>query len=551
MRLLNILVFFLSSSFILAQPDITPEQWQDDLRYLQRTVNSEYSHLFKKVSEEDWNQAVDQLYEQIPQIVKHEITVGLAEIVSMFGYGHTALWLTSWRYNHGVDFTQMPYNLYQFSDGVFVQGVHVDFTEALGARVLKVGKTGIDKALELIKPVFPSENDQFFKAHGLHYLGVPEILHAKGVIDQLDTVSLTLEKEGRTFEMTFAPKETDQFPGHYGIVQTNGDWLDARTSEITPLWLKHLNKKYFYKYLPDDKILYVRQSEVQDDESQPIPEFYSEVFEFVEKNDVEKLVLDLRLNSGGNNYKNKPVITGVIRSAKINQPGRFYVVLGRRTFSACQNLVNELENYTEAIFVGEPTGENVNFFGDNRTVNLPNSKLPIRLSYLWWQDKDPRDQRPWTPPHIAVDLSSGQYIAGIDPVMDAIAKASVTRPVRDPWTHLVDLFTAGKLEELREKAKAYVKDPAYRYFNFEGRINQAGYDLIGAGRLEEAQGTFMLNAELYPESANCWDSLAECFWKMGNKEKATEYYEKAVSMDPDGPVGENARNMLRTMKYGH
>jgi tetratricopeptide (TPR) repeat protein len=551
MRLLNIVAFFITTSLIIAQPDITPEQWQDDLRFLQRTVNSEYSHLFKKVSKEEWNNAVEKLYLEIPQIPKHEITVGIAEIISKFGYGHTALWLTAWRYNHGVDFHQMPYNLYQFSDGVFVQGVHRDYAEGLGAKVLKVGKIDIDQALELIKPVFPSENDQFFKAHGLHYLGVPEILHAKGVIDQLETVTLTLEKDGRVFEMTFTPKETDQFPGHYGIMQTYENWLDARTSELTPLWLKNLDKKYFYEYLPSEKILYVRQSEVQDEESKPIPDFYDEIFDFVEKNEVEKMVLDLRLNSGGNNYKNKPVVTGVIRCEKINQPGRFYVVLGRRTFSACQNLVNELENYTEAIFVGEPTGENVNFFGDNRTVTLPKSKLPIRLSYLWWQDKDPRDQRPWTPPHIAVDLSSTQYMEGIDPVMDAIKETSIDNPVRDPWNHLVELFTAGEFEELKEQAMAYVKDPTYKYFNFEGRINQAGYDLMGAGRLEEAQGTFMLNTELYPESANCWDSLAECFWKMGDKEKATQHYEKAISMDPDGPVGENARNMLHTMKYGH
>ncbi len=32
------------------------------------------------------------------------------------------------------------------------------------------------------------------------------------------------------------------------------------------------------------------------------------------------MVLDVRLNGGGNNYLNKPVVTGIIESKKINQP---------------------------------------------------------------------------------------------------------------------------------------------------------------------------------------------------------------------------------------
>ena len=69
---------------------------------------------------------------------------------------------------------------------------------------------------------------------------------------------------------------------------------------------------------------------------------------------------------------------------------------------------------------GHGEAENVNFFGDNRVERLPNSDLPIRLSYLWWQDKDPRDNREWTPPHIAVEMSYEDYISNRDPVLEHI-----------------------------------------------------------------------------------------------------------------------------------
>ena len=393
-----------------------------------------------------------------------------------------------------------------------------------------------------------AENDQFFKAHGLHYLGVPEVLHAKGIIENVSSVSLTLEKDGVQFDMTFTPRPSESFPGHYGLIQSQGDWLDARSGSETPLWLKDLDKKYFFEYLAEEKVVYVRQSEVQDDVNENIADFYARVIEFVNGNEVEKLILDLRLNGGGNNYKNKPVITGLLKCEKINQPGKLFVVLGRRTFSACQNLVNELENYTEAIFVGEPTAENVNFFGDNRIVRLPNSNLPVRLSYLWWQDKDPRDNRPWTPPHIAVDLSFEDYLINRDPVLSTILSTTDFKIPKDPWNHLSELFMDGKMDELKRQAQEYVKDPKYRYYDFEDKINDAGYQLMNIERFEEAVLVFKLNSELFPDSANCWDSLAEGYWRSGDIVQAKTYYQKAIIMDPNGSTGENAQNMLKQIE---
>ncbi|MBK8495338.1 MAG: tetratricopeptide repeat protein [Chitinophagaceae bacterium] len=57
-----------------------------------------------------------------------------------------------------------------------------------------------------------------------------------------------------------------------------------------------------------------------------------------------------------------------------------------------------------------------------------------------------------------------------------------------------------------------------------------------------------MNTVLYPGSANAWDSLAEAYWKSKQKEKAIEYYNKAIELDPNGVTGENARQMLKKIK---
>ena len=223
------LILLLISCFVqqtAAQSSLTATQWQDDLRFLQKTIHNDYSFLFKKTTKEAFDADVETLYSNIPNLEEHEIVIGLARLVSSFKYGHTVL---GFRYQPHA-FHQLPFNLYQFNDGVFIQGVHKDYQQALGAKVIAVAGVPIENALKAIYPVVPVENDQFFKAYAGMYLSCPEVLHAQGVIKELSTtVEFTLEKEGKTFKQTFnALPIGERVPTKYSLVQQEGDWLDAR-----------------------------------------------------------------------------------------------------------------------------------------------------------------------------------------------------------------------------------------------------------------------------------------------------------------------------------
>ncbi|WP_442253162.1 serine hydrolase [Stenotrophomonas pavanii] len=64
----------------------------------------------------------------------------------------------------------------------------------------------------------------------------------------------------------------------------------------------------------------------------------------------------------------------------------------------------------------------------------------------------------------------------------------------------------------------------------ERAINASGYAIresLGAGR---ALKVFTLNTELYPDSANAWDSLAECHAALGEKETAERLYAKSKTL---------------------
>lgn len=77
--------------------------------------------------------------------------------------------------------------------------------------------------------------------------------------------------------------------------------------------------------------------------------------------------------------------------------------------------------------------------------------------------------------------------------------------------------------ELREK------DPAAREIS-EGSLNSYGYELLGEGEYDRSIAILTLSAEFYPESANCWDSLAEAYLTKGERDKAVELYRKALEI---------------------
>ena len=61
-------------------------------------------------------------------------------------------------------------------------------------------------------------------------------------------------------------------------------------------------------------------------------------------------------------------------------------------------------------------------------------------------------------------------------------------------------------------------------------MNQAGYQLMGAGKMDDAIAVFKSNVERYPNSANVYDSLAEAYEKGGKLELSRPNYEKAVQL---------------------
>lgn len=80
----------------------------------------------------------------------------------------------------------------------------------------------------------------------------------------------------------------------------------------------------------------------------------------------------------------------------------------------------------------------------------------------------------------------------------------------------------------------------------ELQINQLGYGLLNLDLVDEAISVFTLNAKRYPDSWNTWDSLAEAYYRKGDKESAIKYYKKSIELNPDNEHGKNMLKEIQT-----
>lgn len=64
----------------------------------------------------------------------------------------------------------------------------------------------------------------------------------------------------------------------------------------------------------------------------------------------------------------------------------------------------------------------------------------------------------------------------------------------------------------------------------ESVVNDFAYDALSQGRTQAALGLFKRNVEANPNSANAWDSLADCYAKMEKWADAVEASERAVTL---------------------
>jgi CubicO group peptidase (beta-lactamase class C family) len=110
-----------------------------------------------------------------------------------------------------------------------------------------------------------------------------------------------------------------------------------------------------------------------------------------------------------------------------------------------------------------------------------------------------------------------------------------------------ELLQAGKVDEAVAAYRVIKKEKPDNVAVSEQRLNTLGYELLRAKKTRESVAVFALNAELYPQSFNVYDSLGDAYAESGDKELAIRNYRRSLELNPQNM---NATRMLKKLEGG-
>ena len=388
-------VFLLACATAWGQ-NLSPDAWREDLEYLTRELPARHKNLYYRLKKQDFLAQSAKIAAEIPRLSEPEIRVALMRLVAAAGNAHTTI-------NALTGTPMYPLTFYEFPDGYYVLAAAAEYREAIGGRLVSFGGEPVAELRKRLVPLIAMETPMMEK------IRMPPLLRSAYALGS-DHGAYRFEKDGRQFEITLKAVAGNHLPvfesGHIPV----------------PLYLSDRGSAYWFRYLDEAKALYIQYNRCEEVKSQPFAEFTKGAMATADSHPVEKVVIDLRHNGGGDSRVINPLLDAFKARPKLTRKGGLFVLTSRETFSSAFIAEWALKRRFRARIAGEASAQRPNSYGDVRTFKLPRSGLEVRYctQYFRFAGGDPDALEP----DIPVELTAADYFAGRDPVLDRVLKGA-------------------------------------------------------------------------------------------------------------------------------
>ena len=391
---------------------IAPTSAADDVRLLASSIEQIHPDPFRSVSKDRFESEVNALAQRAPTLSRSQLLVGVLRVIALLGdrNGHTGLFPGDPAHSRELHF--YPLRLYDFADGLYV--VDAADRSLVRGRLVAIEGKPISEVFALVEPLVPRDNSSNLRGLAPHYALTAEVLDGLGIVDGTGQAEFTLERpDGQRVDVALAAIPASRY------ISTFSDALYGHYPSILPgaprpLYLASSGKQMWARTLASGRAVYVGYNAVVP----PSPAFVRKLERLVKGKAVRRVIVDVRLNGGGDNTTYGPLMA-LFGSSPVNKRGKLYLLTGRATFSAAANFAAEIDRDTRAIIVGEPTGGGVETYGDTFPVLLPTTGWTVHIASRYHdRRRGPTDRRLAVEPDVPIDLTSADYFAGRDPVLE-------------------------------------------------------------------------------------------------------------------------------------
>ena len=417
--LLRLLLFVPSLSF-LASSSIHSQSlsdstriagWRSDISYYLEQMRRQHYVYRSRPLPPALIEAANRLSENVPRYSDERILAEFEHLASFAGDGHTYMLPFGSR---RVTAHMLPLRFYLFSDGLYIIDAFPGYEQWIGNRVVRVGDTPAETVIDRMRPTLSTDNR-------FGYLWVaPPLLSFQGYLENFadgirpDSIALTLKPSGgKDLRIKIAPVTAPPLRGIPKLLASR-----APGTSVPPLYLSNVSQNFWVKPLPDS-VLYFQFNQVMDRPEESLAAFAAKFDKTLGDTRPRTVIVDVRHNNGGNLTLLPPLLDAFRHYEQANQRGRIYVLMGRNTFSAAQVFLAQMDRDTKAIFAGEPSSSRPNFVGEEAPVQLPWSGGIGSISDQY-HETIPGDKREWIEPEIKLVITSREYFANKDPLLDRV-----------------------------------------------------------------------------------------------------------------------------------
>lgn len=387
----SLMLLTLLSHISFAQT-LSKHDFIEDLDFLKKTLPVKHTNLFAKIDSTTFAKKIEMTKDQADILNDDSFITALFKLTVAIGDEHTFI---------EPKFTKiLPIQLTLFKEGLFVTGIDSAHSNSLQTKLVAINGQPTHKIITLFTEAIQHYNPSYFDVYFLHFINNPAFLKGLGIIPS--------DQEA---EFTFTDKNGKESKIKLTSIQGNNIANAKLAFAQSGLVSKKKKGNYWFDYDTHQKTIYINYNKCREEENSPFAKFNDELFAAITQHQPEKIILDLRYNSGGNSAILDPFIEK-IKQSYLNRKGKFFVLIGKQTFSSAVMNAVELKRNSDAIFIGEPTSGNINHYGEVRGFTLPKSKIVIGYSTKYWENW--KGKKGPLKPDVTITYSIDNYIAGKD-----------------------------------------------------------------------------------------------------------------------------------------
>ncbi|MGH8118769.1 MAG: hypothetical protein ACREP0_11480 [Rhodanobacteraceae bacterium] len=355
---------------------------------------------------------------------------------------------------------RIPCRLYRFGDGWYVIRAGEACKALLGAKVLAIDGQPVGQVTGRMYEYSLGPHNHYDQYVTPFFLESPDLLHAAGLASNPAALDLRVQlRDGSIHDTNVAAAPPDpkalaagsDWTGAYSDSQLSPRRIDGEPADWTPLLRRESKLPLFFddyanpfhlQWWPDRQTLYVQFRSNEDAPGHPIKPFVASVERAIVDDKPRFIVLDLRLDQGGN----FTTTAGLMKRIAALSPSieHVYVLTGAWTFSAGNISLALVKQHGggKVTTIGEPAGDRVRTWAEGRSLRLPNSKLRIHYATGYedyskpcWGHRGcfwvvlffPTHVQSFDP-DVAVPYTFDDYMNGRDPLLDGALELAAARP---------------------------------------------------------------------------------------------------------------------------